>query len=434
MRIGARGKRFDKKFLGIITAIIFMFPIVANAATNSSNTPIDTYLQMIEKDISRGANETKLHSEIKSLLKIKQTSSVFYIPEINYITGKKFENVPLSGAQKIRQKIIDIDIFISASTVIIVMLGVFSLIYSSDRYFSSEINRNLSILIGTILIIAALIFQGPLFYLIFGIMAGLGFKFKKKFPFATIMTIFLIAHLTGITVEKGYFHYISSQKNLLYEKLERDNYAPPFLIKKVKGIYLKVASLANNQALLHPIKESELTDLIETANNNKLKAVLYNNLGCIAFNEGKLKEAVALFKKAENLYPMTKTYYNLFITYSSLLEPQKAKIYSEKLEKTNFSFNRTVPIVANINDIKITRPTFEIPIYEILALVAGIVTAIVITRILRFSSIISINPFFSYLPGYRLYYSNRYSALLLLIGVLILIEIFIGSMLCSMNL
>ncbi|OMH40445.1 tetratricopeptide repeat protein [Desulfurobacterium indicum] len=425
---------FNKKLIGIIAVMIAIFPIAATGATNSSNVPIDVYLQRVEKDISKGVSGTKLHSEIKSLLKIKQNSSVFFIPEINYITGRKIENVPPSAVQKIRQKIINTDIFISASTVIIVMLGVFTLIYTSDRYFSSETKRNLSILTGIILIISALILQGPLFYLVFGIMAGLGFKFKEKIPFAIIMTLFLIAHLTGVIAERGYFHYISNQKNLLYTKLERDNYAPPFLIKEEKGAYLKVASLANNQTLLHPVKESELTNLIKTINNNKLKAVLYNNLGCIAFNKGKLKEAATLFEKAENLYPMIKTYYNLFITYSSLLEPQKAEVYSKKLEKTNFSFDRTVPIVANINDIKIPKPTFKIPVYETLGLIIGIGIAIIITRIQKPSSLISINPFFSYLPGYRLYYSNRYSALLLFIGTLILIEIFIGSMLCSMNL
>ncbi|WP_457568570.1 hypothetical protein [Desulfurobacterium sp.] len=430
-------KILEGKLVILLFFAITAFSPAALSKINSANEtriPIDDLLKRIETEMINGTSPAKLNTEIKKLLIEKNNSSVFYVPEINYLTGRNIEPVPQSMAEKLRRKITNLDILVSATTVIIVMLSTFSLIYASDRFLTSETKRNLSILGGIILIICALIFQGPLFYLIFGLLAGLGLKFREKLPFSISIILLLMIHLTGVTIEKGYFNFVSAQKNLLYIKLQRDNYAPEFLIDRAEKEYIKVASLANRQALLHSVNASTMENLLKKTRDNKIKALILNNLGCLAFQKGELEKAAALFKKSESLYPMTKTYFNLFITYSSLLQPQEAEVYSKKLEDKNVSFDKTAPIIANINDVTFPQPTFNMPTYEIAGLISGIIVALAIIKLKKPSTLISINPFFSYLPGYELYYSNRYSALLLLTGALILIEILIGSMICSMNL
>ncbi|WP_297444884.1 tetratricopeptide repeat protein [Desulfurobacterium sp.] len=427
------GAKIKKLTISMLIILITVFPLAAHAVVNNT-TPIDQYLKKIEEDISKGENIKKINEEIKRLMEIKDSSSIFYLPEINYITGEKFENVPPSSADKIREKIIKIDIGVSTATVGIVILSIFTLIYASDRLFSSEAKRNIAVFIGTILIICGLIFQNIPFYLIFAAIAGLGLRFKEKIPFSIAMIFLLLLHTWGVGAEKGYFNYISNPKNLLYVKLNRDNYAPPFLIGKAPANMVKIASIANKQALLHKVDTKKLKDLAEEVRDRKIKAILYNNLGCVAFQKGNLKKAINLFKKAEGFYPMVKTYYNLFLTYSSLLQPQEAEAYSKKLEEANFSFNKTIPLIANISDIGFPKPDFSIPIYSLIAIVVGTLLGLTAMNVKKTAALISINPFFSYLPGYRLYYANRYSALFLLLGAIMALEIIIGSMLCSMNL
>ena len=415
-----------KLILVILSFILFSgVNVTAETEIKTNNLTIDSAIGILEKKLHENAPTTEIEKTTNEILKLKENSPIFYIPELKYLVKRNIKEIPKSKTEIYRKRIVQIDTLLSGLTTVLTILGSFSLIYFTDKIFSSEIKRNLAIFLGTILVLISLFTQGHLFYIIFGILAGFGFISRSKIPVSILMILLLFVHLGAKTANEILFEAVNSPKNQLIDKLQRDNYSPYFLISKaaLPKNEEQIAKLANKQALLHKINIENWEKLLKEQSSSKEKAVILNNIGCILFQENNLKEAAEYFKKASDIYPLPKTYFNLFLTYSALLEPEKADFYSRKLKDYGYLLEKNVPIVSNIGDINKLSFNTKIPLISVIAIILPfLISSIISGKFVKKLSLISINPFFSYLPGYSLYYNNNYAGIILLTISIIAVE------------
>ncbi len=416
-----------------ITPLLFIESSYGKIETNNQTT-IEEQLGKIEQDLKSGVPNNKIVAEIKQIRKLKKNSPIFYIPEINYLLDKKIENIPPSSMEKLRERIFQLDILISGATLALALIGSFSLIYLADKLFSSEFKRNFSILLGAILILFALCFKGYPFYAIFSLLAGVSFISKKKIPFSFLMFVLIILHIAGVSLTESYFRSLSSEKNITISKLQRDNYAPYFLFSSLPPTEREIANLSNKQALLYPIPINEWENILKKNIPPEFKAIVINNIGCYLFANNKVKEALSFFENAEKLYPAPKIKYNLFLTYTSLLQPKKAEYYAEQLKEYNHFFDKQVPLSANLGDIRTVKTSISIPYGKIaIVVICFLISVISVSKLFKKHSLISINPIFSRLPGYNFYYKNNYPGIIIL-SFSSFLTVYIVRLLCLANL
>ncbi|SNR81889.1 tetratricopeptide repeat protein [Desulfurobacterium atlanticum] len=430
-----------KIIFGFLLIFSVSLPAIAqpsNVENKTENPPtIESIIGKLETKLKENAPFSEIENLTKETFSLKRKSSIFYIPEINFLLNRQVEKIPESQTATFRKRILQMDTIISGLTTILTIFGAFSLIYFADKVFSSEIKRNTAILIGACLIFTGLLFQGYLFYAVFGILAGIGFISRNKIPFSILMLIILSLHLVSQTVNKAFFEAANLPKNQLIDKLKRDNYSPYFLISNssLSKIEKEIATMANKQALLYEINIDTWKKLLENRLSPEEKAIILNNIGCILYKHGNLKEAIKYFEEARKVYPTPKTYYNLFLTYSSLFEPDKADFYSKKLKNYSYFFQKEIPLVANIGDVYKIILKVNIPFTSIVIIIATfLISSITAGKFIKKLSFISINPFYNnYLPGYSLYYNNNYGGIILFIISIFILELLVRS-LCLMNL
>ncbi|SMO75540.1 hypothetical protein SAMN06269117_12619 [Balnearium lithotrophicum] len=362
----------------IVLTLFFNSAFAVGQNKNFSSMTLDKAILKLENDIREGKNKQILKRDVKNILNIKSKLPIYYVPEINYLLKEKIEPLPESDLTLLKEVL---RVVLSAINGIKVFLFTVSFL-TLVLFFQSVRLRNIYKLILTILSVSLLIlssFNTNLSLTIFGIIPILLYRLRKiKFFSSSLLFVllFIILQILGNQIIN-----LSLNNKFLYEiKVKRDGYAPKFLIKdsfKKKNEYI-LEEVTNGIALGNLDLVKKLKHLKLDSPN--LKQIYLNDLGYVTFQRGNYKAALNYFTEALSLRENESILYNLYLTYSSLLELDKAEAIKNTLltRKIDISTLPSVPILIHVpSNYKVFTFSFSYFLFLIIGLILGTIISLI---------------------------------------------------------
>jgi hypothetical protein len=362
----------------IVLTLFFNSALAVGQNENFSSMTLDRAILKLGNDIREGKNKQILKRDVKNILDIKSKLPIYYVPEINYLLMEEIEPLPESDLTLLKRVL---RVVLSAINGIKVFLFTVSFL-TLVLFFQSVRLRNIYKLILTILSVTLLIlssFNTNLSLTIFGIIPIFLYRLKKIKFFASsllFVLLFIILQILGNQIINS-----SLNNKFLYEiKIKRDGYAPKFLIKdsfKKKNEYV-LEDVTNGIALGNLDLVKKLKHLKLDSPN--LKQIYLNDLGYVAFQRENYKAALNYFTEALSLGENESILYNLYLTYSSLLELDKAEAIKNTLltRKIDISTLPSVPILIHVpSNYKVFTFSFSYSLFPIIGLILGTVISLI---------------------------------------------------------
>jgi tetratricopeptide (TPR) repeat protein len=415
-----------------LTIFLTLFlTLFSPVAAISANTPpsVKQLLQKLENDIKAQKDEKTVNSDVEQILKAKEELPISFVPELNYLTGRKVELLPETSLTTIDRIYFTVQPVERALEALVFLIVFYTFIfYFQHASVPPRIKQLLTLASTVTLTFAAIARVKLLFFFLTGLAVSqaLGINKRRTTLFLALSGVLLIA-LNA--VNETILDYERCPKFLYKVKVERDGYAPPFLIERaIREEKRRKLELITNDIALGELQRAEELKKMKFKDPT-LRAIAENDLGFVSFVKGDYKKALEHFKRAENFLHSPTVLFNLYLTYTGLLELQKAEeIKKELVKEAVFETLKasTVPLLIHVPPDPFRA---EVPLKPFVALFTGIGLGFLLER--RFgpkfekieTSVLSV-------PGMIHYVNSRIRVFILVGFILLLINVILGQVIC----
>ncbi len=418
----------------LLTVLILFFSCSFAVAKPTDNNPeltpsVYDLLLKLENDLKEKQPQHVIASDIVKIKKAEEIFPVSHIPELNYLTGSTVENIPSTEISLLK----NLTYFLKPLEVSLKTFLFLLLFYSFIFYFQSvDIHPTVKKLITPVVVgltILPFLVENPLLmYLASGIGLIIMLILKKE-KIALYLLIGLFLLIIAQTADENALVRLNSRSFLYTVKIERDGYAPHYLIKQIfQDSHKAILETVTSDLALG--KLDAISDLKNFSTEDPtLKAILLNDYGYVAFLKGNYRKALSFFEKALKIFPAPQLEYNLYLTYSSLLKLDKANQLKEKLLKEGILLEKLPPIPL-IFHVPATPPEYVFPIGILLGFSVGLTAGFLITRLLPETSG-KIDPELLLIPGIKDFINSRVKFPAIVSILVLLINLTLGRLLCS---
>ncbi len=404
-----------KAILSVI--LILSFSFAARAAG------IDFWLSNLERGVAT-SNQTLIAQSLQKIEGLKQKTSVEHIPEINLLLEKNIESVPKSEVASTRKAFFIADSISMASLSVVILLSMAGGLFFIDSVRVLTSAKPFAALAFIAFCLLAALTKSP--YLV-GIAGGLSagglLTIRRKRFFGILLLVFSAVFAVSFSAETFLLSRTNSQRFLLIEKNKRDGYSPFFLIASLPEEQQKYEAMATRTAVGN--YSQDYASLIDSASDPKLKAVALNNYGVKLFSEKRYKEALTKFLNASQIVSHPKIYYNLFLTYNALLEPDKA-VSLTKFFENKVDILKTVPIALHVTDIYTSAQSGKIILSHIFVFFASILAGAILSMLIPNVPIVFYNSAYRFVPIYTAIHNERKTKVVLYSIILFLAVFALG--------
>jgi len=343
---------------------LFLVLFVNVGSFGEENVPsVKSLVYKLEADIKNHRPRSVVQRDVGKILKAKEQLPINYVPELNYLLREDVEKIPSTEITKLKTLVRAILPVESGAKILIFLLTFYSFILFFQRVdLNVWIKRFLTLFSVCALALSAFLNFSLLLFFLLGVNLFLLYRLKKiKFLFALIVSGLLVYSAT--VVKEFSLELVKSPKFLYALKIERDGYAPPFLIERALGKGPKaLLEEATCDLSLGSLGSVERVRKLAFS-SPKLKAVKFNDLGYVEFLKKRYRRALTYFEKA---YFFSKDYqilYNLYLTHSALLDVEEANRIRSKLEeKFNFSNAPPSPLLVHVPVGNVVEWDFHLPL------------------------------------------------------------------------
>ncbi len=409
--------------IGLLLSFNFSSTVVA------SPVPLDSLLLKLEKDLRGRANKKEVEKQVQNILRGKEALPVNYLPELNYLLGKEIEKVPKTELSSVKKIAFFSAVFRRAFSFLLFLVSFFSLLYFFQKVEIDDSYKHMFSAISVATLTISFLFNLYPVFLAFSAFALIATVRFKKWIFLIVGSVSLVVTVLACTFEENAVNYVASPEVLYSIKLERDGYLPEYLLEEVlKEPLSRELERASNMLAVGNLKGGELLREISAKKlSREYKRLVYNNLGFYYFLKEDYQTAKRFFELADSLGSTQETKYNLYLTYSALLEFERANALMAELEKGLINEAKGVPVLLHVSP---PEWRFHVSIVDVLAVIAGIVAGIVLEK--RFPMHLGAEEYHLIgIPGMLSYMRNRVYVFVLTAAVVLLVNLLIGSWLCS---
>ncbi len=419
--------RMLKALSCLLSALFLSSLLIISGSAKEGVKTLDEAVLKLERDISLNANERALLKDLKLIEKISEELPVKRVPEVDYLLNRKngFERGKVGYYEQLLK---GTHLSISILMPIIALISIYSIVLFSHSLRLRESIRNGISFVLLVLLLCAFIFKGYFFVVATSFAVGFTVFVRRK-----KLAIFFVVLVSGLILLQSAERSLSSflsQENLLYLKLERDGFAPEFLIGTEKDkLYRDFELITNKQALGYLNLRGKLSNLIRRSADAKFKAAVYNNIGFEFYRIKKFDEALEYFKKSKAILDDPKVLYNIYLTYASKLDFKSADRVLKQMKHQLPDKIKPVPLLIHVSDLQ--KPEFKFSFlwqYELVFVLLSALSALLLSRVKpvlpRMSGI------YFFIPGLRNFEEEYYFSLSFLILIFVAISIFVEVMLC----
>jgi len=408
---------------------LFLLLFSFNSPALGAVPSVKELLLKLESDIKHKAPASEIEKDIREIEKAKEHYPIYYLPELNYLLKKEVEEVPKTGVSFIKKVLFFIEPLRRSIEVLIFFLLFYTLIfYFQHTELEPERKRFITLMVVLALASSVILnfWHGFFFFCGLGVITALIIKKRRTALFLLLAGIFLI-FTHGLT--QNFTKLIQSPQFLYKVKVERDGYAPEYLIDRAikSQIHKKVELITSDLALGEIEAGGELPEI--KTRDPLLKGVIYNDLGYVAFMEGNFDEALTYFKEASKYIESPIILFNLYLTYSSLLMLEEAEKIRNKLLELKIDISKASPVPLLIH-VKAPEAEVEIPIPFILSMVLGFLSAFLIDRLLGFY-VEQVNSGVLQIPGMMSFLNSRFRFFVIIFTVSLVVNYVLGKAICS---
>jgi len=414
---------------GILLGLFLLLFSPPALGKESSGVSLKELLLKLEQDLRNGAPKKKVEEELRQIEKAKENYPVYYLPELNYLLEREVEKVPQSPVSLIKKCLYYLQPFQRALEVLTILV----LFYTFTFYFQHvelEPTKKRFITLLAILALAASVIVGieELLFLLTGLGVFLAASLKKR---RTALFIFLSGLLLTVAqgaVENG-LNLVKNPKSLYNIKVERDGYAPQYLIEEAieEPTKRKIELITTELALGELSKAEELKKI--KPKDPLLLGIIYNNLGYASYMKGDYQRALEYFKRANKIVYSPIILFNLYITYSSLLKLEEANKIRQELVKHEVNITSASPIPLLIH-VKAEPPQILIPTTIMGSFLLGLAASLGLVKLLSIrtdrpnSGVLQI-------PGMMSYINSNFRFFFMVFIVSLAINFILGRAICS---
>ncbi len=382
-------------------------------------------LLKLEKDLKSGVPDEVITNDLEEIRTLERRYPVYYLPELNYLTGKEVEKVPPSGVAFLRELYFFGASLENALKVVLLSLAFYLfLFYIQGIGLSLSLKRFFSFFVVVFLLLATVANLSPLLFLLGGLAVSFSFSLGRRY-----LSLFLLGALLClsflISLKENVSSLLTSPSYLYSLKLERDGYSPEYLISEAVSseIPREIEFITNSFALgdFSPVEKLKSFN----PKSPYLKAVIYNDLGYFYFYKSDFKRALNNFKKAFNYYKSPVIQFNLYLTYSSLLNFNKANAIKKELLKDNPNILKALPVPLLLH-VKGKSFKLSLPYLSLFSLVCGIVLGFFVSSKVIFA--FPLEESFLKFPGMLSFIDQKYRPFLVLFFLSLLLNLLIGKL------
>jgi len=409
--------------------LLGLFLLLFNASASGAAPSIKELLLKLELDLKRGAPKQEIEKKVEEIKRAKESYPVYYIPELNYLLKKEVESIPKTNISLMKKVLFYTEPLKRSVEVLVFFLLFYTLIFYF-QHTGLEPEKKKFLTLAAILALASSVilnfWYGFLFFCGLGAVIALFIK-KKRTALVLLLGGVFLAFTYGLT--QNLSSLIQSPQLLYSVKVERDGYAPEYLIERAIPFKLhRKVELVTTDLALGELEAAAELKKIETR-DTYLKGIIYNDLGYAAFMRGNLKEALTYFKKASQLLQSPVILFNLYLTYSSLLMLEEAgKVKARLLEVGGSSLKASsIPLLIHV---KAPETKSSLPLLLIASVLLGALTAPLIYRALGFY-VEQINSGVLQIPGMISFLNSRPRFFVIIFTVSLVINYALGKAVCN---
>jgi tetratricopeptide (TPR) repeat protein len=390
---------------------------------------IDSLVLKLSSDIRAKESPAVIEKDVKKILKAKEHLPVNYVPEVNYLLGKEVEKIPPTGISTVKGLLYHLSKLSRAVYAVLFLIVFYTFLFYFQQIEGSGRNK-LLLTLASLLVPVTFLFIGSVSLFLFSASLAILLNFrlekKKTVVFASLGVLFIFLYHT---FEENAISYLKSPKTLYSVKVERDGYVPEYLIDlALEGKLAKEVERASNLLAVGNFKGVDtLKKLKDTLSDSRLKAIILNNIGYYYFMKGKYKLAEDYFSASLKLNTTPFAKYNLYLTYSALLEVNKATELKSELEKDEFFFMKPVPLVIHV---PASSYGFYFPLKEFLSILLGLALGALIIYFLP-ARLGSYEPQLLRIPGVTSYINGSLTFFLSVFTIVLLANYILGRTICS---
>jgi len=419
-------------FLISLSAVFLSFSLLIFpqfASGKDLPVTLDKAVLKLENDISLGKKGKVISSDLESIRTLREDLPVRNIPELFYLLdgkGFKFDRGKINSYEKYLSIL---HFSVSILMPLIVLLSLYSSIFFIHSLRLREGVRNAIAFAFVLMFLVALILKGYFLFIVFSLAAAFQLC-AKKVKLASVFVILVSALVLVQSGEKSILSFLLSDENLLCLKLERDGYAPEFLIEKESNkLYRDFELIANRQAFGYLNLREELEKLGKATSDVRLKAAVYNNIGFEYYRMKDFDKALDYFKRSNKLFENPKVMYNIYLTYASKLDFRNAEKVLKSLKGGVPEKLKPVPILIHISDF--VSPNFRFSFlwkYEAVFILLLVFLYLILSKLKLV--IPRIYGAYFFIPGFRNFSEGHYFSMASLILLFISISALVEVLLC----
>ena len=413
----------------LLLAFVLCFSLLGRALPETTIPSVYDSLQKLENDLKNGKPKTVIISDLSLVKEAKKNLPVSFVPELNYLVGTEVEKVPTTEITLMKKLLYYLYPVEAALNVFLFVLLFYTLVfYVQSLSVSPFIKKFATIISVTFLAFSFIVYYPPLVYAVTAFGFILLFLLKKK-RLAIYSLAALLFLLTLQTINENLSSRLKSEKFFYSVKVKRDGYAPDYLIDRVfsekkDSLLEKVTS----HLALGDLNSISLLKQLEFQNPFR-KAVVLNDYGYVSFLKGDYARALQFFESSLKTYPLPEVEYNLYLTYSSLLNLEKAKILKEKLLEKGIEVEKLPPVPVLVH---LPAPDLEytFPFRLLLGFALGTLAGIVFSHFFV-ATPGNFDPELLLIPGMRAFINSSVKHIILLSGLILIVNAILGRIICS---
>ena len=413
----------------LFLTFVLCFSLFGKALPETTIPSVYDSLLKLENDLKTGKPKTVIISDLSLVEKAKKNLPVSYVPELNYLAGTEVEKVPTTELTLMKKLLYYLYPVETALNIFLFMLIFYTLVfYVQNVNIRPLIRKFATVTSVTFLALSFIVYYPPLVYAITAVGFILLFLLKKK-----RLGVYLLAALSLLftlqTINDNLFSRLKSEKFSYLIKVKRDGYTPDYLIDKVfsekKDTLLEKVT---SHLALGDLNSISILKELEFQNPFK-RAIVLNDYGYISFLKGDYARALHFFESSLKTYPLPEVEYNLYLTYSSLLNLEKAKILKEKLLEKGIEVEKLPPVPVLVH---LPAPDLEytFPFKLLLGFALGILAGTVLSHFFV-ANPGNFDPELLLIPGMRAFINSSVKHIVSVSVLILAINFILGKIICS---
>jgi len=420
--------RIVRTFCGLLL-ILFSLTGGVKAEEIHRSPSIKQLLLQLEEKIREGDTRESIELTVEEILRAKETYPVFHLPELNYLMKREVEKVPSSELTTVKELLFGLEPLKRAVETILFVLLFYTFVFYF-QHIDADPGRKKAVTLGVVLLLATTVALNlwPLFFFLagFGTLTALAIK-KRRTALGLFLGSCCLIFFFGAT--ENLADLVRSPQLLYNIKVSRDGYAPEYLVEKVLTGEGRELEVITSNLALGELDEAYRLNGID-ARNPLLKGIVFNDWGYYYYMKGEFEKALENFEAARELIDSPVVLFNLYLTYSALLEVDRANEIKKELlaREINIPAALSTPLLVHVPP---RDDVLKLPLIPVLFYILGLGFNIVFERIVGFYAE-NINPQILTIPGMKSFINSQFRPFVLVFFLVLVANFLLGRAVCSM--